>query len=636
MASNKFSYLFMFFPIKMLWALLFLSLSSYAQEQNLPINEFDTPYKAYYFSLSTDPSRVMAELEGTPLPENASNIQKSQYYGVLSQAYYALIYPDKALHFAQKSLTYIDQKKQPWLYHNLLLFEALAFELKGELNKGLVGVKKAFEWAKSNNSTSTYLLALYVTANFDTALHDYVGALNHAQEGYSLAPLSHESYKRDDFSILIAQIYDARKDYALAIPYYEEAEVTFRASEQLSTLSIILYGLGRAHYLIGNLDVGKKILEEALAISKSLEDVQGEAYALKHLASINILQNHYTLAQMQLLSAKDIFINAVNHKASVTTSISLATLALEQKNITMAAHYIHDAEQEIIRKNMPDIAIELDEIHAEILFQQGKYEESYKLLMLVYNDYKNYRNQQSTKQLHEMRVEYELTSKQLENEILSKQNHQQSHELDEHKNTNMLMLLTASFALTLSALMAILIYRSKAHRRSLEILATTDELTGLYNRRYILNHLKKQIAQAERYGSDLCVAMVDLDWFKQVNDDFGHSTGDEVLRSFSIFCQQNLRDSDVIGRIGGEEFLIILPHTNIKDAYAVMDKIRLNMINVTKKLDVYGLKVTISVGLCEWIEGDVSEDIMQFVDIALYQAKDNGRNQVSLCERDTD
>ncbi len=598
------------------------------------LNAFEEPYQTYYLSLTSAPTKMLAQLEAMSIPDNASNIQKAQYYGVLSQAYYTLIYPQKSLDFVQLALTLVNESEQPWLYHNLRLFESLAFELAGKMTQGVDGVKNALQWAETNDATSTYLLALYTQSIYHTSLEDYLSALKTAQKGYSIAPIRNEAYKRADFAILLAQIYEARKDYMLAIPYYEEAEIDFRANKQLNTLSLILYGLGRANYSVGNIDLGKKDLEESLAISKEIDDVQGEAYTLLQLANINIKQENFTLAKMQLLSAKDIFIKANNRKVNIITGSSLATVALQQQDTELAEYYIQEVEKELDRVDMPDIALIFDETRSTLLYQQEKYKESYELLQSVYNDYKRHRNQQSSDQLHQMRVDYDLKSQELENDILTEQNLRQLNEIKGQRSRNVFLLVIAILAVAFGVLMVILIYRSMDHRRSLEILATTDELTGLYNRRYILAHLKKQISQSERYKSDLCVAMIDLDWFKQINDRFGHLTGDKVLRLFSKYCLKNLRSSDVIGRIGGEEFLIILPHTNSSDAYAVMDKVRSNMENLTKEINISDLKVTISIGLCKWVDGDLPEDVMLFADKALYQIKGSGRDQVLLWDRD--
>jgi diguanylate cyclase (GGDEF)-like protein len=613
-----------------------LSFNGYAKQSDSGLDAFEEPYQTYYLYLTADPASTLATLEGSPVAETATAIDKAQYYGVLSQTYYTLIYPQKALDSAQLALTFVDKNNQAWLYHNLRLFESLAFELVGQMTQGVDGVNNALNWSKANGAISTYLMALYTQTIYHTNLEYYVSALKTAQKGYSMAPTENEAYKRADFAILLAQIYEARKDYLLAIPYYEEAEIAFRANNQLNTLSLVLYGLGRANYSVGNVELGKKDLEESLAISKQIDDIQGEAYTLVQLANINIKQENFSLAKMQLLSAKDIFINANNRKANVFSGSLLATISLQQHDIELAEYYIQDIEKDLDRIEMPNIALTFDETRSILLSKQEKYKESYELLKSVYSDYKRVRNQQSSEQLHQISIDYELKSQALENDVLSEQNLRQLNEINAQQNRNLFLLLIAILAIAFSVLMVVLIYRSMDHRRSLEILATTDELTGLYNRRYTLAHLKKQISQAERYKGDLCVAMVDLDWFKQINDRFGHLTGDKVLRLFSKYCLQNLRASDVIGRVGGEEFLIILPHTNSRDAYAVMDKIRSNMKDLTKEMKISELKVTISIGVCKWIHGDLPEDVMLFADKALYQIKGSGRDQVLLWERDNE
>jgi diguanylate cyclase len=167
----------------------------------------------------------------------------------------------------------------------------------------------------------------------------------------------------------------------------------------------------------------------------------------------------------------------------------------------------------------------------------------------------------------------------------------------------------------------------KAHAR-IEELAQVDELTGLLNRRYIMKSLNEQMARAQRTGAMCSVAVIDLDFFKRINDQFGHPVGDEVLRTFAITVSANLRAVDKLGRYGGEEFLLILPDTMKHDAVRTLDRLR----SIISELDWAALSemksLTISAGISEVRQEDSSADILARADVALYRAKDAGRNRV--------
>jgi diguanylate cyclase (GGDEF)-like protein len=166
----------------------------------------------------------------------------------------------------------------------------------------------------------------------------------------------------------------------------------------------------------------------------------------------------------------------------------------------------------------------------------------------------------------------------------------------------------------------------KAHAR-IEELAQVDELTGLLNRRYIMRSLNEEMARAQRVGAPCSVAIIDLDYFKRINDQFGHPVGDEVLRTFAITLAANIRAIDRLGRYGGEEFLLILPDTAKDEALRTLDRLR----SIVSELDwttFSGMNVTISAGVSEARLQDSADDILGRADVALYRAKDAGRNRV--------
>jgi diguanylate cyclase (GGDEF)-like protein len=161
------------------------------------------------------------------------------------------------------------------------------------------------------------------------------------------------------------------------------------------------------------------------------------------------------------------------------------------------------------------------------------------------------------------------------------------------------------------------------YKKELEHLIITDSLTGIYNRRYFNKILKKEISRAQRYEHDLSLIMFDIDHFKKVNDTYGHNIGDEVLIEYTKLIKTQLRDTDVFCRIGGEEFMIILPHVNLNEAEKIAEKLRVQ-IQESKKI----LPITMSFGVVQYVLGEDSEHIYKRVDEALYKAKESGRNKV--------
>lgn len=164
----------------------------------------------------------------------------------------------------------------------------------------------------------------------------------------------------------------------------------------------------------------------------------------------------------------------------------------------------------------------------------------------------------------------------------------------------------------------------------LRLLATTDSLTSVFIRRHFLELADQEVHRCARYGGDLSVVMVDADHFKKVNDTYGHVAGDDVLRHLAKVCQDNLRDLDFVGRLGGEEFAICLPETDLAAAQKVAERIREVIDQSVVMAEDVEIRYTVSQGVAQWQAGENMVDVLQRADEALYAAKEGGRNRVNL------
>ncbi len=161
----------------------------------------------------------------------------------------------------------------------------------------------------------------------------------------------------------------------------------------------------------------------------------------------------------------------------------------------------------------------------------------------------------------------------------------------------------------------------------------TDPGTKLFNRRYILELLNKEVSRTERNKKPLSVALVDIDFFKRVNDTYGHQAGDLVLEQFSTRLQQWTREMDYVGRYGGEEFLLIFPETSLAVASQVLDRIRWQMEALPFQVGEVNLQITFSAGVAVY-QGEAIHQLLMRIDECLYAAKNAGRNQVIWVEKE--
>lgn len=176
---------------------------------------------------------------------------------------------------------------------------------------------------------------------------------------------------------------------------------------------------------------------------------------------------------------------------------------------------------------------------------------------------------------------------------------------------------------------ALALENAELHKRT-EELTVIDELTGAYNYRYFVHKLEEEKKRALRYELPLSIIMVDIDWFKKINDSYGHESGNDVLRSLSRIIKQCIRDVDIFTRYGGEEFAIILPQTPLAEAERIGERIRSQVETTVMEVnEERELKITVSVGVSAYPEnGKSHEELVSLADQALYRAKGSGKNLV--------
>jgi diguanylate cyclase (GGDEF)-like protein len=175
------------------------------------------------------------------------------------------------------------------------------------------------------------------------------------------------------------------------------------------------------------------------------------------------------------------------------------------------------------------------------------------------------------------------------------------------------------------------IARRKAMEAELMRLATTDALTGVANRRRLLEYMESELARVRRFGETSFLLMLDLDYFKNVNDIYGHSAGDAALQHFADVCRLRVRQSDFFGRLGGEEFGIVLSRTDAPGARQFAEDLRASVAGSPVQTAKGSIPLTVSIGIAKFSPADAtSDDILVRADIALYRAKASGRNSVAL------
>jgi diguanylate cyclase len=213
------------------------------------------------------------------------------------------------------------------------------------------------------------------------------------------------------------------------------------------------------------------------------------------------------------------------------------------------------------------------------------------------------------------------------------QNTDKTHQAKiQYRDKTFIMTVTASNIMQAhqeSGLVSILmadVTEQELYKKELEHITIHDELTGLRNRHYFNQRIDEEIQRSQRYQNPLSLISFDIDHFKQVNDTYGHDVGDLVLKKVSRECLPYIRETDALCRVGGEEFMVIMPETKLEDAVAIAERLRMAIQNMS--LSNLELPVTISLGVVELSHVENFALLYKRADQALYAAKDQGRNCV--------
>ncbi|MCH8538637.1 MAG: GGDEF domain-containing protein, partial [Alkalimonas sp.] len=330
-----------------------------------------------------------------------------------------------------------------------------------------------------------------------------------------------------------------------------------------------------------------------------------------------------------LQNALQTFSTAGNHYMMLDIHRNLAVIAMRESKLELAEHHITEAFTHADPEHMPIQHAHIQQLQAEWKAANNQPAEAFQLFRQASQRLTELNNQRSTHLLHQMRAQYELDSTALENQLLQKELELQQAIISNQQQSQRLLGWVITGLVIGVTILLLLISHVLLQRRKLRHLANFDSLTQLPNRRHTLHLLQQQLRLSQRHHFPLTIAMLDLDYFKQLNDRFGHGVGDKVLQDFAQLCRDHTRETDVVGRIGGEEFLVILPHTSAADARHVLDAIRQHTPQIAERNALDDYRTTVSIGYSSYTGFDSAETMLLNADQALYQSKAEGRNRLS-------
>jgi diguanylate cyclase (GGDEF)-like protein len=427
----------------------------------------------------------------------------------------------------------------------------------------------------------------------------------------------------------IAILYNRMGDYTEARHMYNQALKEQRAAGLLREQGVTLHNLGRANENLKEWEAARAAFQESLQISRQIGYLRGEAYALRGLAAVENGLGNPRAALETLQRAETLQRDTPD--ARLQAQINLARgIALHQlKQLPQSVSALEDALQ-VFRQ-----AASLSELHvtylelATVYSEMGDWRAGYGVLTKASETAERQFRNQIDQRFATLKVEFDTAAKEKENALLLRENEANEKALAQQDRASKLqvavILLTVILAL-------VLLFLALHHRRTsmrMRSLAMTDELTGVANRRAVLGILEPLLMRAEKSPCSLLI--IDIDHFKSINDQHGHAEGDEALKLVSAKLRDTLAASGFVGRMGGEEFIAVLPDTHCDAAVEVAERVRLAIMEIDSLGWLVDRRITVSVGVST-AYGDVesSSAVLQRADSALYEAKRGGRNCVRV------
>ncbi|HOZ12452.1 MAG TPA: diguanylate cyclase [Thermotogota bacterium] len=378
-----------------------------------------------------------------------------------------------------------------------------------------------------------------------------------------------------------------------ALNYFEKA-LDLAKKEQMQTQIAYLYNnIGEIHLNNGDPKRALEYMNLSIEASKTNPDKANVDFALLNIGKAYRLLHQNEAAKESIRSCQNLVQRGQDFGLQASCALELARIEISQGQYRLAVDHLEAALVLAEKSQVKSLLLEIYKELTETLPIVEDYRKAVDYFRKYVNEKENYFSEKTAKTLAEMETRARIQKMTQEAEFLKQKN---------------------------EAL--------KTAFRKMEQIARTDELTGLPNRREIMRKLKEQVHLYERKQIPFTVAIADLDFFKNLNDTYGHLEGDKVLKKLGKVVSSTLRGEDFIGRWGGEEFLLIFPATALAEATIVAERIRAKVekTSFSKRKRIY--HVTLTIGLAQMAPERTIDDLVSEADQWLYQGKAEGRNRV--------
>ncbi len=566
--------------------------------------------------------------------ENAfSDLPKSQQLWWLlrkAQAENLLYFYDDFNKTVAQALALIDTETPLNIKGHFYFYQGLIFRRDAKYTDASNTLRKSLLIAEENNLNYLFIIAKQELAFIKSLTELVESSFNDMQEAYLEAYALKEHFLIAVINETYGAIYGYLEDYEKSIEYYHKALNTYERLNYPAHISEAIYGIASTYRYWKKYDLAIRyfnIYQEKITYTPNNDISFFSAYGLAMtLAEKGDCTKAIGTIDRALTLNGLIDYDAELYKQQVHCYILLGDLKQAQASLTKA---------ENIFLSLPELIgtewqLEVIKLASELAHAKNNDREAFQLSRQYYEKYNKLQVKKSSARLTSARAAMEIERAYIESALTQqrkKVSTLESNSLNQEELQNFYLLI---FIICGVAILIAVITIQYRNNKKMYVLSIKDSLSNLYNRRYIFEYLSNYLEGIEVEKAELSILLFDIDDFKAVNDKFGHPVGDEVIKQIADICLDVFRTEDTIGRIGGEEFLCILPRTDEKQCKRIAERL-LKKISKHIFVEVPELQVSVSIGIaCLSEQSPSSETLYLNADAALYQAKHHGKNNVVI------
>jgi diguanylate cyclase (GGDEF)-like protein len=569
--------------------------------------------------------------------------QKLLYYKLVAEIYIEQNQYTKSNEFLNTGLSLAKHLSSPSiLISELLYLRGFSFESLGDIIKATQDYKKGLEVAESLHNKVLIASGLINLGAIAYLTDDYQRSLILLNDAYNIAEQTDDDELKgnvnSELGIVYAYVYQEQK----AMAYYQKSYEHFKQAGMLLSAHNSLNNIAINHNIKKEYSQAITVLQTIIAESNkdSPSSLMYSVYSSMAWAYLKKEQANAEAAYQYLLKAKQYIKATDQHDVQLQFHIDEAFILYQLTRYDEALVSINAAEkilanQQSLTQLKKQAYINIVNLRAKVSFEKKAFKDAYQLKSEVIKLTERLYEKEDSRSIAEVRLSLEGEQADIQSEIL--QNQQALHEasLVEAKFTNEEQRLYLVISALVTLAFAWLLVKLIQSQHKLNIATSIDSLTQIENRRSLMKSAQLAFNHAKNRQNQLSILMIDIDHFKFINDNLGHHCGDEVLKIIAQLSATMLRKSDVLGRYGGEEFMVCLPNTELTSAIEIAQRIRLCIEQHDWQFSIDKLTVSVSIGVSSLrIEGRQTESVndlyslIKIADEQLYRAKFTGRNKV--------